>query len=159
MDAVATPIPLGDPVPWFSAPTVTGGRVDLHVDAGRWVVLAFLGRLAEPRAADALAQLLGEAALFAESRMVLYGVLTAPPSAQEAALLAAISGPALAFIADYDGRVSALYGAAEQGRTIVLDPMLRAIADIAWDHPEGHACVMKGLLRGLPDIDESAGPL
>ena len=34
---------LGDPVPWFSAPIVTGGSFDLHVSAGRWVVLSFLG--------------------------------------------------------------------------------------------------------------------
>jgi hypothetical protein len=157
MDEGERAIPLGDPVPWFSASTVTGGRVDLHVDAGRWIVLAFLGSLAEPRAAEALAQLLGEAGLFDESRMVVYGVLTAPPSASELALLRPISGPALAFIADYDCSISRLYGALELGRTIVLDPMLRAIANIAWDHPEGHAAVVKGLLRGLPDIDESAG--
>ena len=36
-------IVLGDPVPWFSAPLVTGGSFDLHVSAGRWVVLSFLG--------------------------------------------------------------------------------------------------------------------
>ena len=41
---------LGDPVPWFSTQLVTGGGFDLHVSAGRWVVLAFLGDPAEPRA-------------------------------------------------------------------------------------------------------------
>jgi len=36
-------IVLGDPVPWFDTPLVTGGAFDLHVSAGRWVMLSFLG--------------------------------------------------------------------------------------------------------------------
>jgi peroxiredoxin len=148
-------IALGDPVPWFSAPTVTGGSVDLHVDAGRWVVLAFLGSLDEPRAMQELSALLKEARLFDEDRIVVYGVLTAPPHALQ--ILASISGPALAFIADYDGELSRRYGALGAPRTIILDPMLRAIADIGWDHPAGHATQLRGLLNDLPSVDDSAG--
>src|ERR1700748_3928962 len=47
---VSTNIKLGDPAPWFSAPTITGGTVDMHVSGGRWVMISFLGNLAEPRA-------------------------------------------------------------------------------------------------------------
>ncbi len=43
-------IALGDPVPWFGARTVTGATIDLHVDAGRWIVLAFAGTPGDPRA-------------------------------------------------------------------------------------------------------------
>lgn len=156
-EAPSGAIALGDPVPWFSAPTVTGARVDLHVDAGRWIVLAFLGSLAAPRAAHELAELLQEAALFDERRLVVYGILTEPPRETDAAMLASISGPALAFLADYDGAVTRRYGAAQGGRTVVLDAMLRAIANIAWDDPGGHAQMLHGLVRGLPDIDDSAG--
>ena len=42
-------------------------------------------------------------------------------------------------------------------RTVVLDPMLRAIADIAWDHADGHAATVRQLLRSLPAVDDSAG--
>ena len=42
-------------------------------------------------------------------------------------------------------------------RTVVLDPMLRAIADIAWDMPQGHAQSVANVLRGLPSVDDSAG--
>ena len=38
-------ITLGDPVPWFSAATVTGGSFNLQVAAGRWIVLCFLGQI------------------------------------------------------------------------------------------------------------------
>jgi len=76
--AAGRAITLGDPVPGFEARTITGASVSLHADAGRWVVLAFLGSLEEPRAAQELAALLGEARHFAEHRLVVYGVLAAP---------------------------------------------------------------------------------
>jgi peroxiredoxin len=148
---------LGDPVPGFTALTVTGDSVTLHVDAGRWIVLAFLGSLDEPRAAQELAALLGEAALFDESHLVFCGVLTAPPAPEALAKLRAASGPALLFIADYDGSITADYGAAPMRRSVVLDPMQRAIADIAWDHPSGHATLLRQVLRELPPVAESAG--
>ena len=47
---ISATVRLGDPAPWFSAPTITGGSVDMHVSGGRWVVISFLGNLAEPRA-------------------------------------------------------------------------------------------------------------
>ena len=149
-------IALGDPVPWFTARTVTGGSIALHVDAGRWAVLAFLGSLSEPRAAQELAALLGEAALFREDHLVLYGILTEPPAPAALGMLATICGPAIAFIDDSDGAIAAAY-AAREPRTLILDPLQRLVADIAWDHPSGHAATVSKLLRELPPVDQSAG--
>ena len=56
--SVANRIVLGEHVPWFSAPLIGGGQFDLHVSAGRWVVLSFLGSPAHPRAAEELSRLL-----------------------------------------------------------------------------------------------------
>jgi hypothetical protein len=39
----------------------------------------------------------------------------------------------------------------------VLDPMLRAVADIAWEGPQLHAEAVRGFLQNLPAVDESAG--
>lgn len=150
-------IALGDPVPGFEAPTITGGSVSLQVDGGRWVVLAFLGSLDEPRAAHEIAELLAEAKHFAEDRLVVYGIIGAPPSPEAQQLLAGISGPALAFIADFDGAIAAAYGAQSLRRTVVLDPLQRAIANVAWDDPGGHAAIVRGLIRELPPVDDSAG--
>jgi predicted 2-oxoglutarate/Fe(II)-dependent dioxygenase YbiX/peroxiredoxin len=151
------PIRLGDPVPGFAARTVTGASIDLQVDAGRWLVLSFLSSLAEPRAAQELAELLGEAPLFDENRLVVYGVLTAPPAPDALAALASISGPALGFIADYDGALTRRWGAHDMPRSFVLDPLQRAVANIAWDHPAGHAATLRAVIRDLPDVDASAG--
>jgi predicted 2-oxoglutarate/Fe(II)-dependent dioxygenase YbiX/peroxiredoxin len=148
-------ITLGDPVPWFGAPLVSGGSFLLHVHAGRWIVLCFLGSPDNPRVDEELAALLSEASLFDEDRLIVRGIFTAPPA--DVAKYPEMSSKALAFLADYDGAISRSFGALDRPRTIVLDPMLRAVADIPWDFPQGHAASLRGLLRSLPAIDDSAG--
>jgi peroxiredoxin len=147
-------IVLGDPVPRFSAPQVTGGAFDLHVSAGRWVVLAFFGSPADPRAQMEFASLLREADRFGDNHLVVGCVFTAPP--ENLAGLAEIRSDGLFFLADYDGEISRSFGALEMPRTVVLDPMLRAVADIAWDSPQGHADTVQSVLRSLPAVDDSA---
>jgi predicted 2-oxoglutarate/Fe(II)-dependent dioxygenase YbiX/peroxiredoxin len=151
----STKLILGDPVPWFSARTFTGAPFDLHVAAGRWIVLCFLGTPADQRAQRELNELLTEAHRFDEDRLVFYGVFTAPPT--DAALYVSSAHRALSFVADYDGAISRAYGAAAMPRTIILDPMLRAVADVAWDEPAGHAETVRRVLQSLPAVDESAG--
>jgi predicted 2-oxoglutarate/Fe(II)-dependent dioxygenase YbiX len=89
--------------------------------------------------------------------LVFYGVLTEPPPPDALDMLTTISGPAIAFIADYDGTITATYGSRAAPHTVVLDPLQRAIADIAWDHPSGHSASVLRLLRDLPSVDQSAG--
>ena len=148
-------IALGDPIPWFNAVSIAGAPIDLHVEAGRWIVLAFLGALDKPQALGEVSALLGQAAFFSPDHLVVYGVLTAPPP--NLAELSQLISATVNFVADYEGSLSALYGARGAPRTIVVDPMLRAVADIGWDHDAGHAALVANLLRGLPAIDESAG--
>ena len=146
---------LGDPVPWFSAPVVTGGKFDLHVSAGRWVILSFLGSLANPRAMTEVAELARESGSFGEDHLVVACVFTGPPD--NIGGLAAISKNTLQLLADCDGAISRSFGAEETPRTVVLDPMLRAVANISWDVPQGHSETLRNVMRGLPAIDNSAG--
>jgi predicted 2-oxoglutarate/Fe(II)-dependent dioxygenase YbiX len=146
---------LGDPVPWFGAPLLGDGSFNLQVAAGRWIVLSFLGAPANPRVQQELSLLLRDARLFDADRLVFYGVLTTPPD--DPAHYLNLSNGAVSFIADYDGAISRGYGAAGKPRTIVLDPMLRAIADIPWDYPAGHTQSVLGVLHGLPPVDDFAG--
>ena len=148
-------IALGDPVPWFDTPLVTGGAFDLHVSAGRWVMLSFLGSPGNPRAGEELAKLLENAELFREDHLIACFVLSEPPP--DVARLAAISSNSLLFLADYDGAISRSFGADDVLRTVILDPMLRTVADIGWDFPQGHAQTVASVLRGLPAVDDSAG--
>jgi len=145
---------LGDPVPWFSAPVITGGSFDLHVSAGRWVVLSFLGSPGNPRAIAEVEELARESADFSEDHAIGC-VFTGQPD--DVAAFAAISSNKLFFLRDDDEAISRMFGAAEMPRTVVLDPMLRSIADIPWDTPQGHAETVRSVLRSLPDVDNSAG--
>jgi hypothetical protein len=77
--SVENRIVLGDHVPWFGTSLVTGGAFDLHVSAGRWVVLSFLGSPANPRAGEELGKLLRDATLFRGDHMIVCFVLTEPP--------------------------------------------------------------------------------
>jgi peroxiredoxin len=146
---------LGDPVPWFSLPVVAGGSFDLHVAAGRWVVLSFLGSLADPRAMAEITELARQSAAFSEDHLIVACVFTGEPGGGEG--LAAISSNKLSFLADQDGAVSRSFGAQAMPRTVVLDPMLRAVADIAWEGPQVHAEAVRGFLQNLPAVDDSAG--
>src|SRR6202044_384091 len=91
-------IVLGDPVPRFSAPLVTGGSFDLHVSAGRWVVLSFLGSPANPRVDVPLA--LGRAQGIWCGTILLFGGGFSPAPPADIAKFAALSGNALFFLAD-----------------------------------------------------------
>jgi predicted 2-oxoglutarate/Fe(II)-dependent dioxygenase YbiX/peroxiredoxin len=155
LEAASGAITLGDPVPWFGAPLIGTGSFNLQVAAGRWIVLSFLGSPANPQVSAEIAELLRDAQLFDENRLVFYGVLTAPPD--DATPYIKTSTPAVSFLADYDGAISRAFGAAETPRTIVLDPMLRAVADIPWDYAAGHASSLRNVLQSLPAVDDSAG--
>jgi predicted 2-oxoglutarate/Fe(II)-dependent dioxygenase YbiX/peroxiredoxin len=146
---------LGDPAPWFSAPLLGEGSFSLQVAAGRWIVLSFLGSPANPRAREELAALVRDADQFDPDRLVFYGVLTEAPA--DPAAYVKLSTPAISFIADYDGAISRRYGADAMPRTVVLDPMLSTVANIAWDYPQGHAPSVRNVLAGLPAVDDSAG--
>jgi len=146
---------LGDPVRWFSLPVVSGGSFDLQASAGRWVVLSFVGSLADPRAIAEIAELMHLSTAFGEDHLVIGCVFTGQASQTDH--LTAISSNILSFLADQDGAVSRSFGAGTTPRTVILDSMLRAVADIGWDHPQGHAIMVRNVLQGLPSIDDSAG--
>lgn len=155
IDAYPRRIVLGDPVPWFAAPLIGDGAFNLSVAAGRWIVLAFLGSPAQAQAERELTELLRAAHLFHEDRIVFYGILAAPP--HDPAPYLTRTGTAVSFLADYDGAIARAFGAGETPRTVVLDPMLRAVADIPWDHAGGHAETVRNVLQSLPAVDDSAG--
>jgi peroxiredoxin len=157
MSAEASTVQLGDPVPWFSGHTVTGHTIDLHVQAGRWIVLAFLGDLDTPRAAHELAGLLEEAELLDPEHLVIYGILATAPSVRTLEMLCGITGPALAFFADGDGSIARAFGAEGSPRTLVLDAMLRAVVNLAHDETGESTTALRQCLRALPRVDEAAG--
>ena len=141
---------IGDPIPWFSAKSITGDVIDIHVDGGRYVVLSFMG---EPASAEAdfdpkLGDLLCVKSLLRDDHMVCYGILTVPPP--QRSLYWLIKNPSLVFLTDYDLRLTKSFGFDGKPTTVVLDTMLRVMATVPLDHPEGHGIVLGRLLNSLP---------
>jgi cephalosporin hydroxylase/predicted 2-oxoglutarate/Fe(II)-dependent dioxygenase YbiX/peroxiredoxin len=145
---------LGDPVPWFGAPMSGGGSFNLQVAAGRWIVLAFLGR-ADSASAHRDLDALFRDVQFNEDHVIFCGIVAAPPGALDA--FARHAGEAVSFAADPDGAISRSFGAADKPRLFVLDPMLRAVANIPCDEAGGHIKTVCDLIKSLPDVDGSAG--
>ena len=147
-------LPLGDPAPWFGAPTLGGGSFNLQVAAGRWIVLAFLDR-ADGRTTDDELDELFRNVHFDEDRVIFCGIVRAPQSILEK--FARQNGQAISFVADPDGTISRSFGSTDEPRLFVLDPMLRAVANIPWDEFGAHIKAVCELIKGLPDVDNSAG--
>jgi predicted 2-oxoglutarate/Fe(II)-dependent dioxygenase YbiX/peroxiredoxin len=145
----------GDPVPWFRVSTISGGRIDLHVSAGRWIVLAFLDALSEAHTQKRIAALVQHASACSDDHLVIYAVLPAPPDDLDQ--LQALSNPVLKFIADYDGAIAKDYHAHQSPRTVVLDPMLRCVANISCELLGDHDRILSRFLLDLPSVGNSAG--
>jgi peroxiredoxin/predicted 2-oxoglutarate/Fe(II)-dependent dioxygenase YbiX len=117
---------IGEPAPWFTAPTPSNPEFAFDTAAGRYVVLLFLPADAAARGA-ALQALAARQAMFDDVRFSIFVVAR---DAQTAAGAKDMRG--LRWILDEDRAVSRLYGAVdEQGRDrdfwLVLDPTLRLL--------------------------------
>jgi predicted 2-oxoglutarate/Fe(II)-dependent dioxygenase YbiX/peroxiredoxin len=152
--AVEAAIRLGDPVPWFGGPLLGEGSFNLQVAGGRWIVLTFFDSTGSGACEHELDELIG-GLQFDDDHVVFCGVLAAPP--QDADRLIGRSNPAVNFIADYGRAIARLFGAVEKPRTVVLDPMLRAVANIPADEPAGYGKALRDVVNSLPKVDESAG--
>ncbi|HEY1719816.1 MAG TPA: 2OG-Fe(II) oxygenase [Magnetospirillaceae bacterium] len=148
---------LGDPAPWFSATTASGQRIDIHVDAGRYLLLSFIGKpigpeeLFDPR----VGELMRHRALFRDDHIILYGIINALP--HERSAYATIRRPGIDFLVDVDGALAGQFGTDGKPWTFLLDPMMRVIASIPYDHPDGHGAMLEQLLATLPPPAEHAG--
>ncbi|HEY3919005.1 MAG TPA: 2OG-Fe(II) oxygenase [Stellaceae bacterium] len=153
--AVQSGLTLGDPVPWFSARSISGGELHLHVNAGRWIVVSFFPEIASPRAQQEFGALVAQIAQASEDKLIAYVVLGAPTG--DLAVLLPAPVPVLRLVADYDGAIARLYRTQDQSCSFVLDPMLRAVAIVPRDHSGSHAATLGQVLRGLPDVENAAG--
>lgn len=162
MNAIPPLLPLspGDPAPTFCSRTASNGEYHFESVAGRYVVLCFYGSAGEPvgrTIIKGLAALRGE--IFDDSFACLFGV--SMDAADEHAGRVADQRPGVRFFWDFDGHVSALYGALRDGRhqprTFVLDPMLRIVAQFVPTDPHQHVAEVTSFLRALPTPDETAG--
>jgi predicted 2-oxoglutarate/Fe(II)-dependent dioxygenase YbiX/peroxiredoxin len=132
----------GDPAPWFHARTGRSARFAFDTAAGRHIVLCFFATAADARSKRAIDAALGRPDLFDDARASFFGV--SMDRSDEAEDRVPDRTPGYRFFHDHDGAVGRLYGAlprehdgAEaQARRfwLVLDPALRVVAHIPFDH-------------------------
>jgi predicted 2-oxoglutarate/Fe(II)-dependent dioxygenase YbiX len=140
------PLSIGQPAPWFSAPTPSNPAFLFDTAAGRYVLMLFLPT--DPAlVTPALQAVAGNQALFDDIRASAF-VVVADPERLEG--LRDMRG--VRWILDSDGAVAARF-AAEEPHWLLLDPTLRVMAT----EPLAQAAAMAARLRALPSPELHAG--
>jgi predicted 2-oxoglutarate/Fe(II)-dependent dioxygenase YbiX len=155
---------LGDPVPWFVAPTVD--RPDFHfsIAGGRYVVLTFLGSARDPRFGAMAREMAACERVYNDVRASLFTVTCDRADLDEGRLEERTPGARL--FLDYGRRLSRLYGAADGADgayrpfSLVLDRSLRVLASIPIADPAAHAAQVLAVIDAQQPTGERsmAGP-
>jgi len=145
-----TRLAIGDPAPWFVAPTRANPTYSFASVAGRHVLLVFPGApgTAAAVAANAAVRDAVAAGCFAADRAVAFTVSTDPDAAAPGGPCDAL--PVHRVFLDHDGRITALFGMTGAAGAILLDPMLRVVAT-------GPVAALLEQMRALADAP-AAGP-
>lgn len=147
------PFAVGDPAPWFEAPTPSSPHFHLSTTVGRYVLLGFVPPAGSARDA-ALAGFAGHRALFDDHHLTAFLVLRDTTSIAAAR----DQPPGLRWFLDGENRISSLYGAldddgGEHPYWLLLDPSHRVlgafrIADTA---------ALFAQIAALPSVADYAG--
>lgn len=143
---------VGEPAPWFTAPTPSNPRFHFSSVAGRYILLGFLPAGGEAQTA-ALTALHARRALLDDNTVSAFVVLRDPD-----AIARARDGRGLRWFLDQDGEVSRLWGAldaagAERPMWVLLDPALRVLALAPLEATDA----MLARLATLPKVEDHAG--
>jgi peroxiredoxin/predicted 2-oxoglutarate/Fe(II)-dependent dioxygenase YbiX len=158
----------GDPAPWFYRRSTANPNFAFHTAAGRYVVLCFYASASNPTSKAAIASVLANRALFDDERMGFFGVSIDPRDEAERRVREAL--PGIRYFWDFDGAVSALYGAIPKDTKLpqnhrvsvrqfwlVLDPTLRVMRVFPFAANGGEQADLFAYLKQLPPPDRFAG--
>lgn len=159
-----TMLQIGDPAPWFIAPTSGNPAFNFSSVAGRHVVLSFFGSAREAATQQFLAQVRA-CDLFDGVRAAFCGVSNDPEDARAGRL--AEQDPAIRFFHDFQGGLANRYGLlakpAGDGRaallrvSLLLDPRLRVLQILPMQDTARHGEALFRLLAALP-AEPRSGP-
>lgn len=120
------PFSIGEPVPWFFAPTEANPRYCFDSVAGHYVVLSFLGSTGRADSAAVLAGLSQHRSRFGDSQALFFGVTIDPDDERPGRIRDQV--PGIRFFRDFDQTISRLYralpDAAQQAATGTDAPMI-----------------------------------
>lgn len=156
----------GDPAPWFTQRASSHPDFSFSQAAGRYVVLCFFGRSAEPSSQAALQILKEKQALFDVAKIAFFGV-TVDPQDEHAEILRN-PHPGAQYFWDIDASASRLYGAVPvevpaggkvqyRQAWFVLDPTLRIMAIFPFTGEDAGRHEVVRFLERLPPVNLFAG--
>ena len=153
---------LGEPAPWFSAPTTANANFYFDTVAGRYVVLSFFESAARPDSRRILDELWQARERFTDDVVTFFGVSNDPLDQQQARVQEQI--PGMRFYWDFDRRVATEYGAVQLdpttgvqqfvAHTLVLDSRLRVLAVLPFNDPTTHVVRLLQLIGSLPPLGQ-----
>lgn len=149
------PFGLGEPVPYFHAPTPQNPRFHLSALGGMYVVLSFIGNPNKSPGSEVLNFVFANRSKFDGTHTAFFPVITEKPNVGKAVP----DTQGIVFFLDYEQKITQLYRAVEAGEhkpyTLVLDHMLRVIAAIPMDDAKRHNQLLAATLDRLPRIAEA----
>jgi len=155
------PVGLGEPGPWFEAPTLFNPRFAMASLGGRFVALVFLGQARIPACRAFVEQLAGASLTDRDDLSMRFAISLDAADLRDPLVAAAF--PKQRVFHDPDGHVSGLYGALGRRRKgperayrpywVILDPMLRVYARGIIERPD----VFIAALKGIPEPAAHAG--
>lgn len=153
---------LGEPAPWFSAPTTANPNFHFDTVAGRYVVLCFFESAARPDSRKILDDVWQARERFSDDHVTFFGVSHDPLDRQQARVQEKI--PGVRYFWDFERKIAPEYGAQQLdpatglqtfvAHTVVLDPRLRTLAVIPFDDPTTHVERLLRLMDSLPPLGQ-----
>ncbi|MFN3789926.1 2OG-Fe(II) oxygenase [Massilia sp.] len=152
----------GDPIPEFVGSTAHNPRYTFYTTAGRYVVLSFLGSAGIAAVREVVGHVERRRALFDDEHLCFFGVSVDPDDEAHGRVRTIL--PGIRYFRDLDRQLSMRFGAlagdgasAYRPFTLVLDPMLRVLANIPLLNPEQHKRALEDAIGRLPPVAQHAG--
>lgn len=153
---------LGEPAPWFSAPSNSNPNFHFDTVAGRYVVLCFFESAARQDSRRILDDIWNARDRFTDDHVTFFGVSHDPLDKEQNRVQEKI--PGLRYFWDFDRHVAEEYGASQLdpasglrkfvAHTVLLDSRLRTLAVFSFDDPGSHVFRLLQLIDSLPPLGQ-----
>lgn len=150
----------GDPAPHFACRSSNNNLFHFNTVAGYYIILTFFGSSTNPEVVSVLDHIYSkDISVFDDHRFCFFGVSVDPDDEKKIKQRV----PGIRFFWDFDSKISLKFGAIAENPgsyrpfTLVLDPLLRVIANIPLLPAAAHNAKLDQVMSNLPPIDDYAG--
>ncbi len=106
---------VGEPAPWFIAPSLTNPKFRFHTVAGRYVMLCFFGSAGDKGSQKVLEEVRRHGGIFDDEKSCFFGVSTEPEDVALSRVQQQL--PGIRFFWDFDKNISRQYRVIDEADT------------------------------------------